>query len=82
MKCALIISALLAVLVGLSVAHEEIPVFARSCSLCRLRGSPRSCTPAIRTYVQCDGMYLASIADCTRRAGLYLTENKRGCYLA
>uniref|UniRef100_A0A182WFF3 Uncharacterized protein n=1 Tax=Anopheles minimus TaxID=112268 RepID=A0A182WFF3_9DIPT len=83
MKFALIISALLAVFAGLGFAEEPtpIPIFARSCSLCRMRGSPRSCTTVIRGYVQCNGMNLYSVTACTRRAGIYVTEPKMGCYM-
>uniref|UniRef100_A0A182R1E7 Kazal-like domain-containing protein n=1 Tax=Anopheles farauti TaxID=69004 RepID=A0A182R1E7_9DIPT len=77
-------SALLAIVVALSVtAHADatIPIFARSCSLCRMYGTPRSCTTYNRAYTQCNGMFFDSEATCVMRAGIYVSEPKEGCFM-
>uniref|UniRef100_A0A182NGQ1 Uncharacterized protein n=1 Tax=Anopheles dirus TaxID=7168 RepID=A0A182NGQ1_9DIPT len=77
--------ALLAILVGYSVAlpgNATIPIFARSCSLCRMYGIPRSCTTYSRAYTQCNGMWFDTEATCIKRAGIYTNDPKEGCFMA
>uniref|UniRef100_A0A182FWN5 Uncharacterized protein n=1 Tax=Anopheles albimanus TaxID=7167 RepID=A0A182FWN5_ANOAL len=77
----------LAFLVGCSASEDDseekrtVPIYTRSCSLCRVYGRSFSCVKFTNTYTLCKGLFFNDEDTCVQRSGYFTSTPIRGCFI-
>uniref|UniRef100_A0A2M4CAK4 Putative secreted protein n=1 Tax=Anopheles marajoara TaxID=58244 RepID=A0A2M4CAK4_9DIPT len=64
-----------------SVEVADIPIYTRSCSLCRVYGKNFSCVKFTNTYTLCKGLFFSDDDTCVLRSGYFTASPVRGCFI-